>query len=530
MNKRVLPPRHRARRWVTAKVLEIARMVGRHPFLAGITGTLTATVMAALTFQTLYAGRVEELDHAVENSRNVVTTISGDLARNVELYDLSLQAVVTGAQQPQTWRLPDALRQRVLFDRATVASFLGGAYVLDASGHVKASQTGTPNPALSLSARDYFVAQQRNPDAQLYISKPYRSMLRNGVLTVGLSRRINGADGRFDGVALLAVRIEYFQHLLDRIDVGRQGRVFVFLDDGTLLASKPTLSRGIGANYVDSPGFALMSRRASGTFTTSTKADGVERIYTYTHVANAPLIVGIAPAVDDLLANWRRRSRLAIGLTVVLGGAYVVLSWLFAFALRDKVLAEAELMRLAVTDPLTGLANRRALDRRLASEWQHAVHDETPLSVLFIDIDHFKRFNDTYGHAAGDEVLTVVAERIASALRRSVDTVARYGGEEFAVILPGTPAGSAARIAEKVRRRVEAANVAHSDSPQGRVTVSIGCATSLPPDGGSGARLLAAADRQLYEAKAAGRNQVRTQVVSGDSVEPPLAAGHGAAT
>jgi diguanylate cyclase (GGDEF)-like protein len=530
VNRRVLSIRHRARRWLTVKALEAARLTGRHPLLAGTAGTLTATVMAALTFQTLYAGRVEELRHAQENSRNVVATISGDLARNVELYDLSLQEVVSAAEQADTWTLSPDLRQRVLFDRATAASFLGGAYVIDATGHVKASQNPLANPALSFAFRDYFTVHQRDPNAQLYISRPYRSLARQGGLSVGLSRRINDAGGQFDGIALLAVRIEYFQHLVDRIDLGRQGRVFIFRGDGTLLAINPASSHAVGADYSTTPGFALMRSPTSGTFTIHSKADGVERMYTYAHVANAPLIVGVAPAVDDLLANWRRRSRLAIALTVVLGGAYVVLSWLFAFALRDKVVAEAELTRLAMTDALTGLANRRALDSRLASEWLHAARERRPLSLLFVDVDLFKRFNDTYGHAAGDEVLGAVAERINSTTRRATDVVARYGGEEFVVILPDAHAEAAAKIAEKIRRRVEAMNVERTDVPYGCVTVSVGCITCEPAAGGSGAKALAAADQQLYKAKAAGRNQVKARVLAADRVEPPQAEPHDAAT
>lgn len=504
--------------------------MGRYPLVAGLAGTITATIMAALTFQTIYAGRMEELGHAQENSLNVVSSIGGDLARNIELYDLSLQAVASGAEHPGTWTLPEPLRQRVLFDRATVASFLGGAYVVDATGHVKASQSNVVNQDISFADRDYFTVQQHNPAQGLYISRPYSSRLRNGVPTVALSRRINLPDGTFNGVALLAVRIEYFQRLVDRIDIGSQGRVLIFLDDGTLLGSNPVASRGIGANYSDTPGFAIMHRHRSGTFTIRSASDGVMRMYTFAHVVNAPLIVGVAPAVDDLLANWRRRSLIVIGLTVVMGGACVLVSWLFAFALRDKVVAEAELTRLAVTDPLTGLANRRALDRRVATEWQRAVRDQTPLSALFIDIDHFKRYNDTYGHAAGDEVLAVVAHNITAATRRSTDMVARYGGEEFAVILPGTPADGAAKLAEKIRRRIEGINVEHEGAQYGRVTISVGCATCQPPEGGSGAKLIEAADRLLYEAKETGRNRVSARVLTDHGGQPQVPAGQSAAT
>lgn len=508
--RRVFAPhlRLRAHNWVLARGKGATRLIGRNPFFAGLVGTLVATLMAALTYAALYAGRVEELRHAVENSDNIVRLVSSDIARNVELYDLSLRAVVAGAQQPETWSMPRALRQRVLFDRATAASYLGGAYVLDAHGYLKASQSGIGAPGISLADRDYFLAQQRNPDAGLFISKPYQSRLRRGVASIALTRRIDGPDGAFAGVALVAVRLDYFQQLLDRIDIGRRGGVFIIMQDGTLLASKPPLPLGVGADYSGWRNYKIISQHDAGTFTAHAEADGVERVYTYAHVGSTPIIVGVAPALDDILAAWRRRGYFALAMTTLFGGAWVVISWVLAFALRDKVIAEGELQRLAVTDPLTGLANRRALDQRLVAEWHRASREQTPLSILFFDVDHFKIFNDTYGHAAGDEVLKLVAERIAAGTRRASDMAARYGGEEFAVLLPGTALQGARKIADKVRRRIEISNLAHSGSRYGRVTVSVGCASCEPPVGDSGAKLLGAADALLYEAKAAGRNQV----------------------
>ncbi|CAB3798598.1 hypothetical protein LMG28688_04758 [Paraburkholderia caffeinitolerans] len=507
--------RLRAHNWIFARGKWATRLIGRNPFFGGLSGTLVATVMAALTYTALYAGRAEEMRHAGENSNNIVRLASSDIARNVELYDLSLRAVVAGAQQPETWALPQALRQRVLFDRATAASFLGGAYVLDTQGRVKASQSTDDTPGVSVADRDYFLAQQRNPDAGLFISKPFASRLRHGVLSVGLSRRINAPDGTFAGVALIVVRLEYFQRLVDRVDIGRDGGVFIIMQDGTLVASKPPMPLGVGADYSSWRNYKIISRHDAGTFTAHAEADGVERLYTYAHVGHTPIIVGVAPAVDDILAGWRSRAYLAVAMTTVFGGAWVVVSWVLAFALRDKVIAEAELQRLAVTDPLTGLANRRALDQRLQVEWNRASRERTPLSVLFFDVDHFKLFNDTYGHAAGDEVLKLVAERIASGTQRTSDMAARYGGEEFAVLLPGTALEGARKIADKIRRRIEMANLAHRGSHYGRVTVSVGCASCEPPAGESGAKLLAAADALLYEAKAAGRNQVCAKPWSG---------------
>ena len=210
------------------------------------------------------------------------------------------------------------------------------------------------------------------------------------------------------------------------------------MDDGTLLARKPFVPRDIGSNMAKSPTFVTMSSHQAGTYVAVSPVDGVRRMVTYARVPGTPLIAAVAPAVDEVLAPWWHRSRIAGALTLAFGTVFVMVSWLLAFALRDKLRAQAALLRLAATDPLTGLGNRRVLDNRLDEEWRRARRSGRPLSVLFIDIDHFKQFNDVYGHACGDEALSAVAECISATVRRSVDVVARYGGEEFAVVLPET--------------------------------------------------------------------------------------------
>ena len=173
-------------------------------------------------------------------------------------------------------------------------------------------------------------------------------------------------------------------------------------------------------------------------------------------------------------------------------------------------------MQLASTDPLTGLNNRRTLEERLRVEWVRSRRRSDFMSALFIDIDHFKRFNDIYGHATGDEVLKKVANCIASLARRSEDIVARYGGEEFLVMLPGAKSDVALNRAESTRRAVQELRIAHETGDTGVVTVSVGCATTHPVDGGTPDDLIEAADAQLYKAKLAGRNQVQsTEMTTG---------------
>ncbi|SOF00365.1 diguanylate cyclase (GGDEF) domain-containing protein [Burkholderia sp. OK233] len=175
--------------------------------------------------------------------------------------------------------------------------------------------------------------------------------------------------------------------------------------------------------------------------------------------------------------------------------------------LRDKIRVQEQLVRSAATDALTGLSNRRALDARLDAEWTRAARQGSPISVAFIDIDHFKRFNDLYGHTMGDEVLSTVADCLTEAARAS-DVVVRYGGEEFAVLLPDTDEAGAIAAGERMRKNVE--GMTHFALTKGRpvVTISVGCATRSPAAGGGPRELLLAADEQLYAAKGAGRNRV----------------------
>ena len=172
--------------------------------------------------------------------------------------------------------------------------------------------------------------------------------------------------------------------------------------------------------------------------------------------------------------------------------------------------ASEELARQAGSDGLTGIANRRRLDEALDLEWRRAARDLQPLSLLMIDVDCFKAFNDRHGHQQGDQVLRAVAAAIAGSVWRPGDLAARYGGEEFAVLLADTDAFGAAEVAEKVRAAIEDLAIAHEDGPAGRVTASVGIATTSPEHqraGMSHDTLVAAADAALYGAKKAGRNR-----------------------
>lgn len=170
---------------------------------------------------------------------------------------------------------------------------------------------------------------------------------------------------------------------------------------------------------------------------------------------------------------------------------------------------EAYLSDLAINDGLTGIYNRRYFDEVLTIEWKRTMREKSPLSLVMLDIDYFKKYNDTYGHQAGDKCLVKVAVAIADLLRRPADMVARYGGEEFVVVLPNVDREDAVKLAEKIRATIEKLKIDHKLSDINRfVTISLGVASICPEPKSSHEELLRSADKALYNAKNGGRNCV----------------------
>ncbi|RQZ18649.1 diguanylate cyclase [Burkholderia sp. Bp9031] len=190
--------------------------------------------------------------------------------------------------------------------------------------------------------------------------------------------------------------------------------------------------------------------------------------------------------------------------------------------------ANLELRRLTHSDGLTGLSNRRYLDEYLAAEWRRATRERSELSLLMIDVDNFKLYNDTYGHVSGDSVLKQVAATIERCLGQSGDLAARFGGEEFAVVMPTTSPGAARLLGEKIRLAIETLRLEHMHSSTGRyVTISIGGASIVPAHGLPTTSLIEAADRALYRAKHDGKNRVEIDAPPAPTVPPAPPAGGG---
>jgi len=237
----------------------------------------------------------------------------------------------------------------------------------------------------------------------------------------------------------------------------------------------------------------------------STKEDPLVKSEAFALGANDYLIK--LPDAIELIARVRHHSKAYLN-QLQRDAAYLALHE----SQRKLMEINAELERLTNVDGLTGLSNRRYFNEYVAAQWRLAAREQTSFSILMIDVDSFKRYNDTYGHLAGDEVLKSIAVAMQKSFMRPADLTARFGGEEFAVILPATPAASLPLLGEKLRCNVENLRIPHSASTAGEVvTISIGGATRIPQADDAVLSLIETADAALYEAKESGKNRVVTR-------------------
>lgn len=455
---------------------------------------------------------VRERDSVVQSSLrsagNIVQLIESDIVRNVELYDQSLRELIWAIRQPSVLALHEAVRHRILFDRAFAKPVHGDILWIDAQGNVAGDSTSVVPRTANFADTPVFQRHRDNRDLGLLVGPPFKARLGDLDWCISFSRRISGPDGEFAGLAAGAMRLSYFSQLFQRLDIGQHSNIDLLNTDGQLLARQPARpgDPAVGTDLSQQADFKRILNEPSASFTTHPGDGQAERIHTFARVADLPLIVLVTQSSEDIFQVWQRTALLVGIATGVLCLGILWLTRLLGRELRRRHRAEQDLARLAITDSLTGLANRRQLDQVLRREWARAQRNRKPLAVLMVDVDHFKAFNQRHGHAGGDQALREVARTIEGCIRRPGDLAARYGGEEFQVVLPETELGGALLLAERIRASIEALPVFGDDSRP--VTVSIGVGLHVPGRQQDLTWVRGAADAALYRAKAGGRNRV----------------------
>jgi diguanylate cyclase (GGDEF)-like protein len=481
---------------------------------AAIAAALVTLVASRFfSFANLIEERNEQQQSSVQSINNISVLVKQDIERNIELYDHALVAV--GDRLSHLDLMPQNLeeRQRLLFDARSPnrQEGMGPLVVLDESGTVVLDSESVRPRQASLSDREYFRVHQASADVGLYISHPLHNRLRNGEWTIVLSRRINHPDGSFAGVVGTAIALDQFQRLFTKVVLTANDSITLFDTEGTILVRWPFMEAVLGQSLDNPQLLKKIDEAPDGHITVTSYADGAQRLNDYRRIGNLPLIQKVGISVRDTSNMFWLATGVSVMCFIVLCAAVVVLMLQLESELRRRQAAETALEELATTDELTGLANRRKFDDALAFEWRRAERENTPFSLLMLDADLFKSYNDTYGHQAGDEVLRRIAECIRAGVKRPADLAARYGGEEFAVLLPATDHSGAFHIAEAIRTQIFSMGLPHEKSLYGVVTASVGVACMYPRQTEDPAKLVRAADEALYLAKASGRNRVAPQ-------------------
>ncbi len=472
--------------------------------------------MLILGSAALLASRNDVWAQAKLGADNLLLALDRDIARNISILELSLMGLTEALAEPGIDQASPGVRHHALFDGSASAEDLGSQLVLNGRGWVIEDSTSIVPHDLYLGDRDYFKVHETNPNAGLYVSRAFKSRIGGGDLRFAISRRIPSAAGTFAGVVSATLRLTYFRRLFEQLQVGKKGTISLLRDDGRILVRYPFREEDVDRDMAAlGSAFGRFLNQQSGQYVATSPFDGVERLFTFRRIGTLPLILTVNLSTDEIYAPWWRKTLVIMPVMLVLCAATVGLSLLFRREMRrrektERALAAAaqQLSILAATDGLTGLVNRRTFDVEFDRAFRRAVRQGAPIAVLMLDADLFKRFNDTYGHLAGDDVLRAIAACMEMHLRRPDDMKARYGGEEFVAILPDTSLDAAQAIADRIRLAVAALRIEHTGNPAGCVTVSIGAAAATPMVGFVSMELLHLADQALYTAKRDGRNRV----------------------
>ncbi|WP_229455428.1 sensor domain-containing diguanylate cyclase [Massilia sp. KIM] len=470
-----------------------------------------------------WSARRARLADTVASTSNVALALAAQGESTIRVVDTVLAGLVERIDHDGLDRIDLARLERHLRDTVAEVKELHGLFVYGADGSWIATSLER-RMQHNNSDRAYFHYHRTHKDRKVHVGLPVRSR-SSGVWILPVSRRLDNPDGSFAGVVLGTIRVDYFSELYERFDTGRSGTIVLLHDSGVLIYRHPFNPLQVGNDVTKGPIMEMYRRHGPvGSAMMRSYFDKVERQYSYRHLDGFPLIVSTAQSKQDILAPWWQ-STLTLGAVIV-----VVLVLLVGFGsrlvrqimIRDRLEEELtsaraalqednrELARMADHDGMTGIANRRRFEEALAQERSRAMRTAQPLSLVMLDVDFFKKFNDTYGHVAGDDCLRRVATAIGDSLARPSDLAARYGGEEFVVLLPATHARGAQRVAERIREAVMAAAIPHAGNPAGIVTISAGVSSMrfTPGEDADPTLLVERADALLYRAKQAGRNQV----------------------
>ncbi len=490
---------------------------------------LISLAVLATNGWTLWGSWQKTLEGTKSQSRN----LSVSLARQAE--DTFLQAEITLADVVRDINtrgdaiLTTPIFRQQLVDRYSKLPQLRGLFVYDAKGNWMVTTSDKVPAGANNSDREYFIYHRNHTDELVHIGSVVRSR-SSGDLIIPVSLRLTDANGNFNGVALATISIDYFKHFYNYYELGPHDLLGLIMTDGTLLYVRPFPDSVINKKFSSSPLFTEgLKTTDSGSAIWRSAIDGVVRIYGYSRLKRYPLVVSAGYSRNEIWQQWMADHIVDAVLNILL--LLVILTMGISMLrqvktnvknqfelthIRDELeMINHTLQSLALVDGLTGLANRRQFDIFLKQSLRAASTAKQSLSLLMIDIDFFKGYNDTYGHVAGDECLKRVGAAFKHLPLRNTDLVARYGGEEFAIVLPATSTAAAQQAALNALNAIRQLGIIHEATaiPDKVVTISVGVYTAFAEGISDEAeRFKENADQALYDAKRNGRNRIEIKV------------------
>ncbi len=496
----------------------------------GVLGVGLAAVVALINARSEHLRAWDAFEQQLRTETRLLAEHAGQSIRAAEQVlrvigiETRSRSVDTLAEDGQFWeRL-----QQVHRYAPQVGSFL----VADPDGRIRLTTLEFPAPdALSMADQYHFQAA-RQTDAAL-IGFPVTAP-DSGQPVVPVTVRLNSHDGAFAGVAVASLNLDYFDAFYRELALAGDRRVGLLLPGGATLVAHPTSALPAAdalqpevLNHIVSVPFGLHR-------VPTAEGDGTA-LFAHRRVRGYPIIAAVSIRDDRILgltrSIWIRNGVMfgifALGLIAVL--TILDRAWQQVHVAQLKLARHnRELTALSLTDSLTGIANRRAFEQAFEREWRRARRKHRAIGLLLVDADHFKRFNDSYGHAAGDEALKRVASAIDDVAVRAGDLVARYGGEELVILLPDTDLYGTLQVAERIHEALARENIPFPDAPEpGRVTVSIGASVTTPAEGLDPQQFFKTADAALYAAKEQGRNQTAFQAYPDETGDARLSAAAG---
>ncbi|WP_243359441.1 sensor domain-containing diguanylate cyclase [Fundidesulfovibrio terrae] len=467
-------------------------------FLWGVVAYWTVTERAAIL--------ADEEDELVQLDAAVAENVNG-LFRLVELALVSARHWMAAHPDEDPANSPEFIDLVESFRRVSRGEI--DIRLVTKSGDICYVPPGSQERKASASDRDYFLAQQDPRTRGLYIAGPVKSRV-TGKWGLPISMPVEMAGG---GVSVVfgAVDLAHFMFLHEAQRRKPGGSILLMRTDGVVLSRVPFKEELLGRSLADTPGYILhMGRFERGLFVSQgVRTDWTERLVSFQRLAGYPVVVAVTSGMEDVLKPWAASLPMRFGILCVVTLGVFAIVWKLnrAMALYDATRRELEFQ--ATTDELTGLANRRSFLGRAAQEVERARRFSHELSLLVIDIDHFKSINDRFGHGAGDLVLRHVAQVLRGACRNA-DVCARLGGEEFAVLLVETGGHEGAEAARRLCATVREVGFR---VPGGEVSLSVSVGlSSLGERNPDFEKMFRAADEALYRAKNAGRDRVVADV------------------